>query len=157
MSYNYLFKKLENSHGAYIENLIFIPSEVLRTKPSEAFEDFTNNNLETICETLNWRKEKEVYKDLMQYIDEKILAQKLLKYEQTGFLAECHFPECSNFKFDENSEVPFSWSVHNGSCRIEWLYAETIGELIEKIVDKSHKIFKEQVKKEQNKNATSKG
>ncbi|MFC4688630.1 hypothetical protein ACFO4P_16940 [Epilithonimonas pallida] len=150
----YLFRKLEQAHSAYIENLIFIPSEVIRDRPSHSFQDFQELDCEKICETLNWRKEKDVFEIIKENIEDSSLASSILNNKQTGFLAECYFPECSNFYVPEGSDTPTAWSVSGGICRIEWLYADSIGELVEKILEKSESIFEETFK-EYTKNKTT--
>lgn len=148
--YKYLYKKLEQAHGATIENLIFLPNELCRENPSDPFEEFQEQSEAKICETLGWRKDEDVFKAIQNYTEDKDESFALFLYENDkhGFLAECYFPECSNFRFPEGEKEPSSWSLHKGICRIEWLYADSIGELIEKIIEKSDKLFDESVKKE---------
>ena len=148
--YKYLHKKLEQAHGATIENLIFLPNELCRNNSSDSFKEFQGENVEKICETLGWRKDKDVYDAIQNYTEdeEESFALFLYENEKHGFLAECYFPECSDFRFPEGEKTPSSWSVHKGICRIEWLYSDSIGELVEKIVDKSEKLFNESVEKE---------
>lgn len=156
MSYKHLYEKLEQTKGgATINNLVFITSEALRQKKSEAFLDFMDLEDEEICDVLDWKKEQSVF-DKIRDKDESF-AYLIFENEQTGFLAECHFPKCSNFIFHDDEKEPFAWSVFSGISRVEWIYADSIGELVEKIVKKGEQIFKEQVKKEQNKNVQSKG
>ncbi len=148
----YLFKKLEQAHSAFIENLIFIPNEVIRPGISDAFEDFQGLEYETICETLDWRKEKSVYDIIESEIEGENLAGMIYQNKQTGFLAECYFPEFHNFKFkNADDKEPFIWSVSPGCCRIIWLYADCLAELIDKIVNKSNELFQEAVAAEINK------
>ena len=156
MSYKYLYEKLEQTKGgATINNLVFIASEALRQKKSEAFSDFMDLDDEEICDVLDWKKEQFVFDKIRD--EDESFAYLIFENKQTGFLAECHFSECSNFRFHDDEKEPFAWSVFSGISRVEWIYADSIGELVEKILEKSEQIFKEQVKKEQNKNATSKG
>lgn len=138
----YLFKKIEQTKGgAYFENLILIANEVCRNKPSETFEEFTQLEPSEITKVLGWNDEKSTLKIIEDSIEEEEFAHMLLQQDKTGFLAECRMPECSNFRFTEGREKPTSWSVHGGICSIFWVYAESIGELVEKIIDESEKLF----------------
>lgn len=143
--YKYLKEKIESTSGAFIENLIFMTNEGLREKPSEAFERFFELSSKQICEVLGWKKDKEAYELVEHKIKNSELAHLMNRNNCTGFLAECHFPEVGGFKFNEGEEKPFAWAVHPGICRIEFIYADTIGELIEKLQNKSEEIFNEKV------------
>lgn len=143
----YLFKKIEQSHGAYFENLILIANEVCRERQSESFEEFSELEPAEIAKVLGWNSEKTTYELIENEIKDEGLSSLLLRYDMTGFLAECRVPECSNFRFDKDIERPCSWSVHNGICTVFWIYAESIGELVEKLEEKAEDFFIEAVKK----------
>lgn len=142
--YKYLFDKLEQTKGgATINSLVFIPSEALRESKSEAFEDFTELDDEEICEVLDWKAEQFVF-DMIR--DEgSSLALSMLENKKTGFLAECHFPECRGFIFAEGNSEPRAWSVYRNICRIEWIYADSMGELVDTMVAVSDRLFDEAV------------
>lgn len=142
--YKYLYDKLEQTKGgATINGLVFIPSEALRESKSEVFEDFTELEDEEICEVLNWKAEKFVF-DMIRDEDSS-LALSMLENNKAGFLAECHFPECGGFYFAEGSSEPSAWSVHRNICRIEWIYADSMGELVDKMMTISDRLFDEAV------------
>jgi hypothetical protein len=56
-------------------------------------------------------------------------------------------PECYNFRFTEGKKKPTSWSVHGGICTIFYVYAESIGELVEKLKQKAEDLFLEALEK----------
>ena len=142
--YKYLKNKLKNTRsGAFIENLVFMTNEYLREKPSDTFVEFMDLEPDKICEVLGWRQEKDVYELINNHIEEKELSNLMNRNGVTGFLAQCLFPETANFRFSEGKKQPTSWSVHPNCCRIEWIYADTIGELIEKLVNMDEKLFNE--------------
>lgn len=144
----YLYNKIEQTNSAYFENIVFMANEMNRESESESFEDFQNLNPLEITKVLGWNNKEETLKLIKDSIKEKEFASLLFRYDITGFLAECHIPESSGFKFKKGEDKPTSWSVHTGICRIEWIYAESIGELVEKLVSKSEDIFKEYYEKE---------
>ena len=147
----YLYNKIEQTNSAYFENIIFMANEMNRESESESFGEFQNLKPLEITKILGWNNKEETLKLIKESIKEKEFASLLFRYDITGFLAECHFPECSNFKFYDDKEKPSSWSVHSGICRIEWVYAESIGELVEKLFSKSEDIFKESYEKDKQK------
>jgi hypothetical protein len=153
----YLFKKIEQTKGgAYFENLILIANEVCKSKPSEMFEEFTELEPIEIAKVLGWNDKKETLKFIKDSIKDEEFAHTLLQHDMTGFLAECRMPECSNFKFTEGKEKPTSWSVHGGICTIFYVYAESIGELVEKLKEESEKLFLKQLEDFQLEQSTSK-
>lgn len=143
----YLFNKIEQAHGAYFENLTFIANEVCRERQSDSFEEFTELEPAEIAKILGWNDKKETLSLIESEIKDESLSGLLLRYDMTGFLAQCMMPECSDFRFEEGKERPCSWSVHGGICRIFWIYAESIGELVEKLEQKSEDLFLEAVNK----------
>ena len=142
----YLFKKIEQTKGgAYFENLTLIANEVCRERQSEVFEEFTELEPIEIAKVLGWNDKKETLKFIKDSIKDEEFAHTLLRHDMTGFLAECRMPECSNFRFTDGKEKPTSWSVHAGICSVFWIYAESIGELVEKLTEESEKLFYQQL------------
>jgi len=141
----YLYKKIEQAHSAYFENLIFLANEVCRERQSNAFEEFTELEPAEISKVLGWNSEPTTYELIECEIKDESLAGLFLRYEITGFLAECRMPECDNFRYDKGKERPVSWSVHHGITQVFWLYADSIGELVEKLEEKAEDLFLEAV------------
>lgn len=147
----YLYEKIEQTKGgAYFENIIFIANEVCRGRASETFENFSELEPEEIAKILGWNNKKETLQLIKSEIKDECFDVLLLKYNVTGFIAECRMPECSNFRFKEDQKEPSSWNVNGSICRIFWIYADSIGELVEKLIIESDKIFHEEIEKYKN-------
>lgn len=140
----YLYKKLEQSHSVSINQIGFIAAELAKEKTSRVFEDFFELEFEEISECLGWRKEQEVYLLIEKHINDNDFIQFMYDNDCTGFIAECYFPVHTNFSFKENGSFS-SCRVHYGISTSFWVYAESIGELVDKICDKSEKLFNEQM------------
>lgn len=143
--YEFLKEKIETTSGAFIDNLIFMTNEYCRERMSEGFERFTELSAKSICQILDWKETDDVYLLINNAIEDGELSDLMNRNDRTGFLAECHFPDVSGFKFKEGEEKPFAWSANPGICRLEWIYADTIFEVIEKMQEMSETIFDESV------------
>lgn len=146
----YLFKKLEQAHSSYIHKLGFIAAELVVDSPTKVFEDFFELEPKDICEVLGWRKDKEIFDLIENEIKEESFTLFLYQHDCTGFIAKCYFPEHSNFRFNEDGSFS-SCSVHGGILQEFWVYAESIGELIDKICEKADQLFEEQMEEFRNK------
>lgn len=144
MNNKYLFEKLEQSHGVTVEGLVLVAFETLKDERlSSAFEEFTENEPLKICEVLGWKtNDEKLFKIIEDRIEEKSFAVMMYENDYDGFLAEIHIPEHDSFLFDEKGKV-WASSVHPGCCRVEWVYAASIGELTDKIVDKTEEVYQE--------------
>jgi len=144
MNNKYLFEKLEQAHGVTVERLVLVAYELLKDERfSRAFEEFTENEPLKICEVLGWKTtDEKLFKIIEERIEEKSFALMMYENDYDGFIAEIHIPEHDGFKFDDKGEV-WASSVHPGCCRVEWVYAATIGELTDKIVDKAEEVYQE--------------
>jgi hypothetical protein len=151
----YLFKKIEQAHSAYFENLIFIANEVCREKQSESFEEFTELEPIEIAKILGWNEKESTLKMIEESVKEKEFSTLLLQNDITGFIAECHLPHHSKFMFNDGEERPWGSSVHCGTLRVAWVYAESIGELVEKLEEKADKLYIESYEKEKLKVSSS--
>lgn len=152
----YLFNKIEQAHSAYFENLIFIANEVCREGQSEAFEEFTELEPTEIAKVLGWNEKESTLKMIEESIKEKEFETLLLQQDITGFIAECHLPHHSKFMFKEGEERPYGSSVHCGSLRVAWVYAESIGELVEKLEEVAEDFYIESYQKERSELSTAK-
>lgn len=140
----YLFKKLEQAHGVTINQLGFIAAELCKERFSDVFECFFELKPKEIAKVLGWKEEEEIYQWIEEEIEGETFVQFLYNHDCTGFIAECYFPEHSNFRFKEDGRFS-SCSVHSGINTVFWVYAESIGELIEKICLRSQELFNEQM------------
>lgn len=149
MKYEHLMNKIENAH-CYVNRITMIALENTKDseKVSEIMEDFFNNELKYICKVLDFKTDK----DTLEYIENEIednsfVYTMMSKGDKGGFLAEVYTPECNSFSFDGEGN-PQSWQVVGNICNVEWVYADTLDELSDKIVEVGNKNFKEFVEKE---------
>lgn len=139
----YLYEKIEQAHGAYFENIIFLANEFCRETQSELFEEFTDLEPIEIAKILGWNTKDSTLQLIKDSIEDKEFAGTLLQYDKTGFIAQCHIPTCSDFIIVEGKDRPSSWSVHYGVCQVFWIYADSIRELVHKLEKESEKRFLE--------------
>lgn len=146
MNNKYLFEKLEQAHSVKVENILLVAFEFLRSgRPSDVFQEFTELEPKQICEVLGWKKDsEELFKKIEDSIEEGEFSHFMYRNNYDGFIAEIHVPKHDNFRFKKNGEFA-SCSVHEGICRVEWVYAPSIGELTDKIVEKAEEVFQEYV------------
>lgn len=137
--YKYLFEKLEQTQSTYIDQLTFITAEIVNPGKSEAIEEFECLPFEEICKTLKWRNTPNTRDSIKYALEDKDngLASFMWQNQRTGFLAVIHIPTCDNFRWNKGSSEPVSHQVYVGSCFIKYVYADTIHELIGKIVTES--------------------
>lgn len=142
----YLTKRLEEAHlSPKIENLIFVTAEAMRGEsPSDGFQEFMDEDTDDIIKTLGWNETGEVKKLIESEVEDKSLAFLMTQNGRDGFLAEVHFEEMRNIRFNEGNVS--SWSS-GGVHYVHWIYAHTVGELVEKIIEKDEEEYKEMVEK----------
>ena len=150
MSNKYLYEKIDQAHGAFIYEMIFIANEICKDSKHDLLNDFKDLDTEEILTTLDWLICKKNIKLIEENKQDGELITLMLNANKTGFLAECHFPQCYNITLNEKGE-PRSWGVRSSVCKIEYLYADSIGELVEKLANTSSDLFDEAVEKEKNK------
>lgn len=142
----YLMKRLEEAHlSPRIENFVFVTAEAMRGEsPSDGFQEFMDNDTDDIIKTLGWKETDEVKKLIESEVEDKSLAFLMTQNDRDGFLAEVHFEEMRNIRFNEGHVS--SWSsgvVHY----VHWIYAHSVGELVENILEKDEEEYKEMVEK----------
>ncbi len=143
----YLIKRLEDANlSQRIENLVFVTVEALRGEsPSDAFEDFMNQDTDDIIKSLGWKDTDDVKKMIESEVEDRSLAFLMAQNGRDGFLAEVQFEEMRAIRFNDAGDVQ-SWSS-GGVHYVHWIYAHTIGELVEKIIEKDAEEYKEMADK----------
>lgn len=132
--------------GAKIDELFWIAGSI----------SSNNDDLESFMEGLRDKDWEEAFPDIynsesfQEYLDNNEVRQALIDFNKFGLIAEIHIPECDNFRYSDNGK-PASWSVHEGKCRVKYVYAETLEELIEEIERISEGVFQKFIKKDKNK------
>lgn len=144
--YKYLMKRLEEANlDPRVENLVFIPAEALRGEyASDAFNEFMENDTETILQALEFNNTESTQEMIDVYIEEKTLSSFLVRNQRAGFLARVLFSKPSRLYFDKQGEVA-GWDLR-GVSSVHWIYADSIGELVEKIIDTDKQIFDNAIK-----------
>lgn len=153
--YKYLMERLETAYlDPKIDKLVFIPAEAVRGEyPSDDFEDFMECDTEDILETLHWDTMDKIREKIDSFVQEKMLAFLMATHQRAGFLAEVSFDQPQDFSFDESGEA-CSW-VCGGFYYLRWIYADSIGELIENIIKEADALFATAVKKAKAENKIS--
>lgn len=150
---NYLSDKLETTPGAYIDHLCIIASEIHKPNQNEVLEDFICQPFEKICEVLGWQNNPTTHNLIKEAIEDEdnSLAVLMHQNKRNGFMATVHFPVCSSFYFNDDGNKPKRWQVSTGYCHVDYLYADSIAELFDKIVTKSEELFEKDLAKETSK------
>jgi hypothetical protein len=144
MIHNKNLERFEQMNGTYIEKLYWIAGSIDNSSLKELLDDFSFDDFKKIFSGLT----KSEYND---YWKNNELSQLFIDYDKLGLFAKIHIPICDKFKYN-NDNNPVSWSVNNGHCRIEYVYAETLEELINKIEKISEKLFQKFIKNDLKKN-----
>lgn len=151
----YLMERLnEEARGAFINGLTFIGSDATRTDENitDVLENFMDNDTSTICKTLDWRDEEDVHESIESNMKDKSFLQMLHRNDRNGLIAEVHYPKHYDFTFKEDHEGNLkssgSCTYSDWNCRLSWVYADSMGELIDKIIKKSDEFYNEQKDKE---------
>lgn len=137
-------ERFDQAHGAKIEILFWIAGSIDSIDLKYFIEDLEDED---------WQKLfPEIYKSesFQEYRDYGEALQVLVDFRKFGLIAEIHIPECYNFQYKDDK--PVSWSVDGGSCRIEYVYAETLEELVSEVEKASEQVFQEYVAKDRKAN-----
>jgi hypothetical protein len=137
--------KFIEGHIARVVNLIFLPIEAGQIGPTDGMENFQQMELSKICNLMNWQDGEETKKRIKDNIageDYENLAMFLVMAKKYGFIAEVNIPVRSSFSIKKDGSVGGS-SFSDGYCHIDWLYADSIEELEEKLqaLEDSWEIF----------------
>jgi hypothetical protein len=87
---------------------------------------------------------------LKEYVNDNELVQALCDFDKYGMVAEILIPICDSFSYDKNNK-PVSWSSSAGSCRIDYVYSDTLEGLMIEIEKSGEEHFKEFLKSDKKK------
>lgn len=135
-------KRFDKSHSVRIAKLFWIAGSL------------SDSDLEDFLQELDDEYFNKWFPDsdyLNQYRDDNQLVQAFVDFNKFGLIAEINIPKADNFKYERGK--PVSWSVHEGNCRVEYVYAETLELLMDEIEKTSDSVFQEYIKKDKKKNA----
>lgn len=136
----------DQAHSSEVAQLFWIAASLENRRNLEDFmEEMTDEDIMQCFPEIAKSQYFESYKEGRE------LTQALVNFEKFGLLAQILVPECS--KFNYNGKKPVSWSVNSGTCRIAYIYAETMEGLAAEVVKASERIFKQYVAKDKKKKA----
>ena len=153
--YKYLTEKLEeNTNGATVGRITLLAFDsMIEDYNSDIIDDFQDSfSISEMCKFFKFRDEKDVHAMFNEHIEEKQLAWFLSsECNKSGFLSEIHIPVLSNISLNENKDGISACSYSHGHYQTEWVYADTIGELSDKIIEvcriRTDKLIKKELKK----------
>lgn len=148
--YKYLIEKIEESNEVLFNQITVLALEANKEKPSEIIEEFTCLETKEICEVLDFKDTPEIQTMIEHEIKDESFISFLNRNRRTGFLAELNIPIPRGFMLDENQKVS-SYECSQGSCRVAWVYADTLGELTEKAIEKANGVYNSELKKHMDK------
>lgn len=129
--------RFEQAHGAKIEKLFWIAGSLDNHDFKEFIEEMDEKDFKKCFPEIAKSPSYDYYRTgplVDAFIDKKLL----------GFLAEVRIPKADNFRYD--GKILRGWSVHEGICRIEYVYAESTDELLLEIEKVSKKVFAQFIK-----------
>lgn len=130
--------RFDQAHGARINRLFWIAGSLESSDLKDLLNDDMGESDFEKCfpEVFN----SEYFDD---YKDNDELLQALVDFRKFGLLAEIFVPEADCFRYENNK--PVSWSINQGTCRIEYVYAETLGKLLLEIEKSAAIVFREYI------------
>ena len=131
--------RLDQTHGAYIDKLIWIAGNTENRELQEIVDDFSDNDWKTTF--------PEIYNSEYFQESKEEITETFLDFQKFGFLARIHFPKCSSFDLDKNGK-PQSFRINHSICRVRYVYAETLEDLISQIEKLSEVVLQEYITEE---------
>ncbi len=132
------------THGTFINKLFWIAGSFDNSDFKELLDEMQDKDWKDCFPEI---KKSKHYKE---YQKDNEMGQALVDHNKFGLIAELHHPRCYDFKYDDKGKM-FGCSVSMGSCRISYVYAEDLKDLMSTIEKSADKIYKEYVKKDKNK------
>lgn len=130
--------QLEQS-GAYIEQMYHTLASHESSTFNSFLEDIVPQDYEKIYEGIS----EDVFDE---YYDQRELPQMMIDFSLYGFIAEIRMPERSNFRFDEDGSFK-SCQINPSIMRSEYVFGETMDQLVEKATAIGNDYKKQQVDK----------
>ncbi len=137
-------ERFEQAYGAKIDKMFWIAGSLDNHDLRSLVEDDMSEKDFKKCFPLIFNSE--YYK---QYLDDNEILQAFVDFNYFGLLAEIHVPKPSDFTYKNGK--PISWSASGGCCRIEYVYAETLEEVMKEVELSAKKVFDECMKSEKKK------
>ncbi len=136
-------ERFDQSHGVKMEKMFWIAGSLGSSDFKDLLDEMDDKDFKKCF--------PEIYKSeyFGEYRQDEELVKALVDFKKFGLLTEIHIPEADNFRYKDGN--PVSWSVHQGICRVEYVYAETLEQLMDEIEKSAEKVFQEHVKKDKKK------
>lgn len=133
------------TNGTYINKMFWIAGSFENSDFKEFLEEMDDSDWDDCLPDI---RNSKYYKD---YQKDREMGQALVDHNKFGLIAELYHPKCHNFSRDKEGKIQ-SCSVSMGNCRISYVYAETLEELMLCIEKAADKIYEEYVKDDNKKN-----
>lgn len=130
-----MYNRIKQMHGK-IERLFWLPAQLDSEEFFNLICDLSEDEIEAVFP--NHYMKFDDYDDSYEFLTDNQL-------ELTGFIAEVMIPNYSNFYFSEGK--PVSWSVMHDELIVQYVYAETLDDLLNKVEFVSDAIFNSYVQK----------
>ncbi|NBA78592.1 hypothetical protein GOQ04_23755 [Emticicia sp. ODNR4P] len=138
------FDRFEQAYGAKIHKLYWIAGSLENSDLNDLLhDDMDDSDFEKCFPAIYHSAHFNDYKDKHEFLDA------LVDFRKFGLLAEVFIPKAECFIYENNK--PVSWSIHEETWRIEYVYAETLSKLLLEIEKSAEKIFKEYIKADRKK------
>ncbi len=148
--YKYLTEKLSDS-AISAPNICLIAFEMCRDTHSEVLDSFLRRQAGEICQVLGWENNEKNKELVESYIDEGDFVGLLYRNNRTGFLADVLLPVCDRITVDEETGEPKAWHYSSGLYKGYFVYADTVGELTEKVISLQEKYLEDCLTEQRNK------
>ncbi len=149
--YKYITEKLSDN-ALSAPNICLIAFEMCKDEHSEVLEDFLSRSAVEICQVLGWKNNEKNKALIESSIDEEDFVGLLYRNNRTGFLANVLLPVCDRVSIDEETGEPNAWHYSAGLYKVDFVYADTVGEVTEKVISLQEKYLEDclakQIKKE---------
>ena len=141
-------ERFSDMYGATVSKLVWIAAD----PDSRDLKDMLQDDMDD-------KDFKECFPDIVasKHFDsyKKDLLSAMVDFDKYGLLAEVHYAEPSNFRYDKKGN-PVSWSSSGGISRIGFAYADSLDGLVDAIEKQGEKIFNEHVRKDKAKKKSNK-
>lgn len=138
-------ERFDQAHCAKIEKLFWIAGSLESSDLKDLIGEMEDGDFKQCFPEIY---KSEYYREVK---DDEQLMQALIDFKKAGLIAQVLIPKAYGFRYENNK--PVGWSISSGSCRIEYVYAETLEDLMKEIEKAADKVFKEYLKKDKKKTA----
>jgi hypothetical protein len=134
--YSYLSNKMKaQAQGAIINRLCLLGFETAKGTDSPILQDFSCLPFAQLCQVLKFRNEEDVHQYLSNAIQQSTLGSFLAtRANRTGFLAEIYVPQKHELRISV-AGITIGTSTYSDGYVVQWVYANTLGEITDKVIE----------------------